>query len=365
MSLLAQSRHSNRADQCPLSGVKRTCTGSPAEDFDFGSDARVIGGNHGIAVRHHRSTLFGRDLVNSFILDVGLTLAAASFASLDCLGAIASLASVNASNGLDALDTLASLNALSAFVGVNALDALASLDSLHTFAGLDALHTPAIRDALSARPSLNPLNGLASLDALHTSCAYITKLLLKVCISEADIAVMSGVELPALELTATGDIDSVKSAVKSGVRLDCCVAWVSPIVMVPQRRANKERRAEPERRSDRPPRRIPEEWYICRWPISGTVDDHRIIDRHIDVIRFDRLDCDVLGRPCIARDWRCGDPADLLLLARLQSAGGLRLFAECLNRVLYVIGLGQKGLAELVGPVQLLVHHREHLWDRR
>ena len=187
-------------------GVKRTCTGSPAEDFDFGSDARVIGGNHGIAVRHHRSTLFGRNLVNSFILDVALTLAAASFASLDCLGAIASLASVNASNGLDALDTLASLNALSAFVGVDALDALASLGSLHTFAGLDALHTPAIRDALSARPSLNPLNGLASLDALHTSCAYITELLLKVCISEADIAVMSGVELPALELTATGDI---------------------------------------------------------------------------------------------------------------------------------------------------------------
>lgn len=124
------------------------------------------------------------------------------------------------------------------------------------------MHDLTSLDAFGASASLNPLNALASLDALHTSCADITELLLKVCVSEADVAVMGGVELPVLELAATGDIDSIKSAVKSGIRLDRCVAWVAPVVMVPQRRANKEGRTEPERRSDSPPRRIPEEWSI-------------------------------------------------------------------------------------------------------
>jgi hypothetical protein len=30
---------------------------------------------------------------------------------------------------------------------------------------------------------------------------------------------------------------------------------------------------------------------------------------------------------------------------------------------LYVVGLSQKGLPELLGPVQLFVHHRQHLRD--
>src|SRR5215831_3802590 len=222
------------------------------------------------------------------------------------------VASLDASGGLHPLDTSVRWIALNAFARLKALGALARLDS---FVGLDSLRTFYTRDTSSTGAGLYPLNGLAGLDALDTSRADVTELLLKVCICEPDVAVMRRIELPVLELTATSNVDSIKSAVKSGVGLDRCVARVTPIVVVPQGRADKERRAEPECGPDCPPTRIPEERYICRRPIIGTVDDHRVIDRYIDVIRIDRLDRDVLERSCIARTWRRGDPADLLLLA--------------------------------------------------
>ena len=299
-----------------------------------------------------------------------LTFALAFIAGLNSFarpGRLDAIASLNAFAGLDPLDTSTSRIALNAFAGLNALDALARLDTRNGFAGLVSLHALYTRDALGARARLNPLNAPAGLNALASSCAHITELLLKVCVSESDVAVMSRVEPPVLKLAGTGNVDvaSVKSTVKSGVGLDRCVAWVSPVVVVPQRRPDEERRTETECRPDCPPAWIPEERHICRRPIIGTVDNHRIIDRNIDIVRFDWFDYDVLGRSCIPGAWRRSDPADLLFLARLQTTGRLCLFAQCLNRILYIVGLSQKGLAELVGPVQLLVHHREHLRNRR
>src|SRR5262249_56335532 len=85
--------------------------------------------------------------------------------------------------------------------------------------------------------------------------------------------------------------------------------------------------AETKRRANGPPPRIPKERYIGRRPITSTIDDNRIIDRNIDVVRFNGLDNDVFGRSCIATIRRRGDPTNLLLLARLQAASCLRLFA--------------------------------------
>ena len=162
---------------------------------------------------------------------------------------------------------------------------------------------------------------LAGLDALAASCTDIAKLSLQIRVLERHIGAMSRVEPPVLELPPTGDVDSVEPAVKGSVGLDRGVTSVSPIVVVPQRRADKGCRAEPDYRADSPPTRIPEEWDIRRRPVTGTVDDHWIIDWNINVIRFDRLDHDVLGRSHIAGAWRRGDPPNPLLLARLEIAG--------------------------------------------
>ena len=192
---------------------------------------------------------------------------------------------------------------------------------------------------------------LAGLDALDASCTDIAELPLQIRVLERYIGAMSRVESPVLELSPTGYVDSVEPAVKGSVGLDRGVTSVSPIVVVPQRRPDKGCRAKPDYGADSPPTRIPEEWCICRRPVTGTIDDHRIIDRNINVIRFDRLDHDVLGRSHIAGAWRRGDPPDPLLLTRLEIAGLICPGAQRLNRVLDVVGLSQKGLAELLGPV--------------
>ena len=159
---------------------------------------------------------------------------------------------------------------------------------------------------------------LAGLDALDASCtADIAELPLQICVLERHIGAMRRVEPPVLELPATGDVDSVEPAVKSSVGLDRGVTPVSPIVVVPQRRPDKGCRAEPDYGADSPPTRIPEEWHICRRPIIGTVYDHRIVDRDVNVIRLNWLDDDVFRRPHIACARRRGDSPDLLFLARL------------------------------------------------
>ena len=157
----------------------------------------------------------------------------------------------------------------------------------------------------------------AGLDALDASCADIAELLLKICVLERHGAAMNRVEFPVLELTTASDIDSVKSAVKRCVGLNRCVTSVSPIVVVPQRRSDKGCRAESDYGADSPPMRIPKERCICRRPIIGTVYDHRIVDRDVNVIRLNWFDDDVFGWSCIAGAWGRRDPPDSLLVARL------------------------------------------------
>ena len=162
------------------------------------------------------------------------------------------------------------------------------------------------------------LAGLDALDALDASCtADIAELPLQICVLERHIGAMRRVEPPVLELPPTGDVDSVEPAVKGSIGLYRGVTPVSPIVVVPQRRPDKGCRAEPDYGADRPPWWMPEEWHVCRRPIIGTVYDHRIVDRDVNIIRFNWFDDDVFRRPHIACARRRGDSPDLLFFARL------------------------------------------------
>ena len=254
--------------------------------------------------------------------------------------------------GLNALNALAGFDSLSALVGLDALQAFVRLDALKAFAPLETLR------------ALNTLDCFGALDALDVLAAQISELLLQLHVFELNVAVVRRVEFPVLELATAADIDLIEFAVQHGVGLDRRKPAVSPIVMGPQRRTDKERRAESEDWPNRPPGRMPKEGDISRCPVAGTVDNDRIVNRHVNVIRLRRLDHDVLGRSRIAGTWR-RHPPDLLLLARFQVAGHFGLLAQSLNCILYVVGLGEKGLAKLVGPVQLFVHHRQHLRHRR
>ena len=162
------------------------------------------------------------------------------------------------------------------------------------------------------------LAGLDALDALDASCtADIAELPLQIRVLERHIGAMRRVEPPVLELPPTGDVDSVEPAVKGSIGLYRGVTPVSPIVVVPQRRPDKGCRAEPDYGADRPPWWMPEEWHVCRRPIIGTVYDHRIVDRDVNIIRFNWFDDDVFRRPHIACARRRGDSPDLLFFARL------------------------------------------------
>ena len=195
---------------------------------------------------------------------------------------------------------------------------------------------------------------LAGLDALDASCTDIAELPLQIRVLERHIGAMSRVEPPVLELPPTGDVDLVEPAVKGSVGLDRGVTSVSPIVVVPQRRPDKGCHAEPDYGADTPPTRIPEEWCICWRPVTGTIDDHRIIDRDINVIRLDRLDDDVFGRPNIARAWRRRDPPDPLLLARLEIACSVCLGA--LKRITATTGPHCADRREVPRPCGALEH---------
>ena len=83
------------------------------------------------------------------------------------------------------------------------------------------------------------------------------------------------------------------------------------------------------------------------------VDAPRIIVRNIDDVGPGRLDHDllILGR-------------DRLLRCRSERTGGLRTLAQALNGVHDIRLLREKGVAELLGPLQIAVHHAQELRKR-
>ena len=92
---------------------------------------------------------------------------------------------------------------------------------------------------------------------------------------------------------------------------------------------------------------------IVRIP-PGAVDDGRLIDRDVDGLGRRRLD-DVDGLCVRARLLH-----DLLLLVALEVACFVRLGAQELDLVHHLVLLGEKRIAELLRPVELVAHGLEH-----
>ena len=86
-----------------------------------------------------------------------------------------------------------------------------------------------------------------------------------------------------------------------------------------------------------------------RWPQPCAVDDDRVVVRHKHHLGPRRLDHDVALLD-----------HDALLVVGLQVACRLRLGAQPLDSVHHGLGVAQKGVAELLRPLELVIHHRQH-----
>ena len=92
-------------------------------------------------------------------------------------------------------------------------------------------------------------------------------------------------------------------------------------------------------------------------PVRGrpprAVDDLRVVHGHVDVLRLRRLDDD---RPVL--------DDDVLLRRRLQVAGLLRALAQRLHGAHHGRLVGEERVAQALRPLELGVHHVEHLRER-
>src|SRR5262249_8975940 len=138
----------------------------------------------------------------------------------------------------------------------------------------------------------------------------------------------------------------------------------APVAVAPD--GGADRHADPEREQRRArdvSRRIVRVGRI-RGVRPSAVDDRRVVLRHVDDLWIRGLDLDHLRRRRwrrLRRGRRRRHDLDrhLLLLRVLERALGLRLRAQALHSAHEVRLLGQHGVAELLGPVELLVHHRQ------
>ncbi len=197
-----------------------------------------------------------------------------------------------------------------------------------------------------------------------TQRARLAVLLLKARVLVGHAGMMLGIVLPLRDRGGTHEMRVIELVELHDIDLHVAEA---PVVRAPQGRPHVVRRPEAPHRPDRPPRRIPEERHVSGRPIADAEDDHRIVDRHVNDFRLDRLDRDVLGHDhhLAAGRRRCRHPSHPLLLTGFQVAGGFRLGAQRLNRLGDVVRLHQEGFPELLGPIQLVVHHGQHLRNRR
>ena len=91
-------------------------------------------------------------------------------------------------------------------------------------------------------------------------------------------------------------------------------------------------------------------------PPPGTIDNSRIVGRHIDDLRICRLNNNdrLAGRRLFHNH--------LLLLCGLEIAFILCLLAQLLHRIHNRFRIGQKGITHILYPVRLFTRHGQHLW---
>ncbi len=173
-----------------------------------------------------------------------------------------------------------------------------------------------------------------------------------------DIAPVRSVVPPV----GVGDVGAIELVVAE--RIDVHVP-VPPVDAGPDRRAGEDAGAKAPIAAG-PIGRIPKERRVVGIR-PRAVDDARIVDRHEVLIRIGRRDR-VRGRGRAAAGGHVGRPVgprDRLLRRRLQVAGRIRPRAQPLYRVEHVALLREEGVAEILRPLELVVHHRQRLRNRR
>jgi hypothetical protein len=175
-----------------------------------------------------------------------------------------------------------------------------------------------------------------------------------ILLRHAAVAVGHGAAVGAVvRPAAAGGTAAVEGVVAAGVHIDVAMP---PVAIAPQGRAHCGAGGEGEQGRARGigvAGRIVGVGRIGRIG-PGPVHDRRVIGRHVDHFRVGGHDLDD-G----LRFHSLGD--DFLLLGILQRALGRRLAAQGLGRRQHVLLLRQEGIAQLLGPVDLLAHHRQHL----
>ena len=168
---------------------------------------------------------------------------------------------------------------------------------------------------------------------------------------------MRGVVRPVV----AGDVGAVEVVVAVDVDVD---APVPPVHAAPDRGTGQNAGPKSEYAGTHIARRIPVERFIGRIR-PRAVDNAWVIDRHVVFIGTCRLDDIGLRRCTAGRSCRPGGACDLLLRCRLQVAGSVRTRAQPLHGVEYIVLLREERVAEVLCPVELVVHHRQRLWNRR
>ena len=163
-------------------------------------------------------------------------------------------------------------------------------------------------------------------------------------------AAMVGVVVPV----AVRDVGAVEVVVAIDVDVDVAAA---PVAIAPQRAADDDAGGEAEQRAAvgivAIAGRIPVIRRVRR--IRPCAVHHgRVVRRHVDDFGIGRLDLDDRGAVLHFR-------RDLLLLGVLERALRDGLGAQRLRGRHHFLLLRQEGVAELLRPVELLAHHRQHL----
>jgi hypothetical protein len=153
----------------------------------------------------------------------------------------------------------------------------------------------------------------------------------------------------------SGDICPVERIIAVDIDIDGSAA---PVASPPQRTPGNHPDAKPESPAGNISRRIP----VVR-RIGGigpaAINHSRIIGRNIDhfgVGLFDNDDCllfSALSRDCLFFDF--------LLFCRCKITGFISSHTKPLNRIENIFLLSQEGIAKLLRPSQIVIHHLQYL----
>src|SRR5262249_13720610 len=218
---------------------------------------------------------------------LGTTAAAGGF-----VGSATAAAAGAAEGGLAALGATAAAGLMAgASAGAGQACRLAALGPGSRTAALGALAAARTR---AGAPELGALRASAGAGRLETLRAgrltELAEFLLKLRVLVGHACVVQRIMLPLLHRGGVHDIDVIELAERHHIDLN---EAERPDRLAPYGGPDPQGRPKAPHRADYPPRRIPEERDEGRRPIADAEDDDGVVDRHVDHVGLDRLDCDV------------------------------------------------------------------------